>query len=169
MKELKSTNLTDLDYMRLALLEAQKASRHDEVPIGAIVVLDGRIIAHATNKRRKGDILGHAEVIALKKASRRLRDWRLQDCDLYVTLEPCAMCVGVAVNARIRRIIFGAYDLNAGCCGSVIDLTKTFKLNHTVTVTSGIMQEECSKLISLYFANKRKKAKSLDKKINKKI
>lgn len=143
-------------FMKEALKEARKAYYKGEIPVGAVVVREEKIIARAGNNRaQKGDIFSHAEITALKKAGKRIGDWRLNDCDLYVTLEPCAMCVGAAVNARIRKIYFGANELKSGCCGSVIDLTNIFMLNHKTQTQGGILAEECSSLLKDFFAQRR--------------
>ena len=149
----------DIFYMRKALAEAKKALALDEVPVGAVIVLDDKIIARAYNKRNKTkDATGHAEMIAIKKACKKIGDWRLNGAALYVTLEPCAMCAGAAVNARLDKIVFGAFDEKAGCCGSVMDIPNGFHLNHTVSAVGGVLGGECSKLITDYFKTKRKSA-----------
>ncbi len=139
-----------------ALKEAKKAHDEGEIPVGAVIVKEGKIIARGHNKRVKsGDIFSHAEMLALKKASKKIGDWRLSDCEMFVTLEPCAMCLGAAINARIKKIYFGAYDEKGGCCGSVADLTKLAMLNHKTEAEGGIMQEQCSLLLKDFFAKRR--------------
>ncbi|MDD3831692.1 MAG: tRNA adenosine(34) deaminase TadA [Clostridia bacterium] len=146
----------EIKFMYQALVQARRAYGIDEVPVGAVIVKDNVVIARGFNRRESNkDILGHAEIVAMRKASNKLNDWRLTGCDMYVTLEPCAMCVGAAINARIDNIYFGAYDNKAGCCGSVINLTNIFRLNHKTNCQGGILQEECSQLLRDYFTFKR--------------
>nr|WP_242861815.1 tRNA adenosine(34) deaminase TadA [Christensenella timonensis] len=148
--------MSDQDYMRIAIEEAKKAWEIDEVPIGALVVKDGRIIARAHNLRETGrSPLAHAEILAIGQASKHLGGWRLLDCTLYVTLEPCPMCAGACINARIPRIVFGAYDQKAGAFGTLYDLSEG-KLNHKPQITGGVLEEECASLLSGYFKQKRK-------------
>lgn len=142
--------------MRVALDEARLAFEEDEVPIGAVVVCDGRIIAQAHNMREQlCDPTAHAEIIAMRKASEYLGGWRLHRCDLYVTVEPCPMCAGAIVQARFNSLVFGAADAKAGCCGSVYNLLDETKFNHKVPVTSGILENECAKIMSDFFRRKR--------------
>ena len=144
-------------YMSIALKEAAKAAKKDEVPVGAVVVCDGKVIAKAHNLREsKNDPSAHAEFIAMTKAAKKLRGWRLMGCTLYVTLEPCPMCAGLIINSRIPHVVFGAHDPKAGALGSVYDLNEG-KLNHTCDVTSGVMADECSQILKEYFRGKRKK------------
>ncbi len=143
-------------YMREALRLAKRAARRDEVPVGALVVNNGKIIAKGYNLREtKHSPLAHAEIIAIHKAARRLGGWRLSGCTLYVTLEPCPMCAGAIVNARVDEVVFGAYDPKAGALGSVYNLAEG-KLNHTPRVTDGVLEAECGALLRRYFADKRK-------------
>lgn len=142
-------------YMREAIKLAKKAERKDEVPVGAVIVKRGEVIARAYNLREtKKDPLAHAEILAIKKASRKLRGWRLENCVLYVTLEPCPMCAGAIVNSRIKQVVFGAYDPKAGAMGSVYDLAEG-KLNHKPEVTGGVLKDECSSILKQYFLGKR--------------
>ncbi|MDL2284540.1 tRNA adenosine(34) deaminase TadA [Oxalobacter sp. OttesenSCG-928-P03] len=151
----------DSEFMRLALLEAEKAGAIGEVPVGAVIVRDGRIIASGHNQPIAGhDPTAHAEIAALREAGQRLGNYRLPECDLYVTLEPCAMCVGAMMHARIRRVVFGARDPKTGAAGSVINLFDEKTLNHHATVTGGILEEECSRLLKDFFAMRRKEAKT---------
>lgn len=144
-------------FMKKALLQAQRAAARDEAPIGAVVVRDGTIIARAYNRREcDKDPVGHAEILALRKAARKLGGWRLIDCDIYVTLEPCAMCTGAMVNARIRALYFGAYDPKAGACGSIMDVLGNTALNHKVRVMGGILEKPCGAILTRYFKQKRK-------------
>ena len=126
-------------FMQIAIEQAKKAKELDEVPVGAVIVKDGKIIAKGKNKKNyKNNSLYHAELIALNKAMKKLNDWHLYDCDLYVTLEPCPMCAGACINARLGRIIFGAYDPKAGCCGSIYNLPEDKRFNHRPKIIGGI-------------------------------
>jgi tRNA(adenine34) deaminase len=143
-------------FMRLALREAQRASEHDDVPIGAVVAHAGELIAAGHNERElRQDPTAHAETIALREAARALGSWRVLDAVLYVTLEPCAMCAGAIVLARIPRVVFGASDPKAGACGSVLDVLGEPRLNHRPDVASGLLAEECGALLSEFFASRR--------------
>lgn len=145
-----------IDYMKKALKQAQKAFDKGEVPIGCVIVLGGKVIARGYNKRQKSrSALWHAEMVAIDKACKRVGDWRLSECDLYVTLEPCAMCVGACVNARIKNVYFGAYDENGGCCGSVTNLPQVFQMNHKLNCLGGIMQDECKQILQRFFSERR--------------
>jgi len=146
----------DIKMMKAAYKEALKAEKIDEVPIGAVVVKDGKIISRAYNKREtKQMATGHAEILAIEKACKKLGTWRLENCELYVTLEPCVMCTGAIINARIQRVIFGAPEKRWLAFSQIIDTTDPKLLNHHVEYTAGVYQEECSKLISDYFKQKR--------------
>ncbi len=146
--------------MAAALREARKAEKYGEVPVGAVIVKDGRIIARAGNKKeRTGDATCHAEMLAIKKAQKAAGDWRLYECCIYVTLEPCAMCAGALINARIGSIFFGAYDARFGCCGTLMNLPEDPRFNHRCPVTGGIMAEECGKVLTDFFAQKRESNK----------
>jgi tRNA(adenine34) deaminase len=143
-------------FMRLALREAERALEHDDVPIGAVLVRDGEVVAAARNERElRQDPTAHAEVIALREAARLGGSWRVLDAVLYVTLEPCAMCAGAAVLARVPRVVFGASDPKAGACGSVLDVTGEPRLNHRPEVAGGLLADECGELISRFFASRR--------------
>lgn len=143
--------------MRLAIKEAQKAEIIDEVPIGAVIVKDGKVIARAHNKKEsKNQATRHAEIEAIEKATKKVNNWWLEDCDIYVTLEPCAMCAGALINSRLRNIYFGAYDKKAGCCGSLYNLPVDVRFNHRLGVEGGILEEECASLLTNYFKKKRK-------------
>ena len=142
--------------MSLALVEAQKAWSAGEVPVGAVVVRNGIVLAGNHNQPiLASDPTAHAEMMVLRDAARILGNYRLPECDLYVTLEPCAMCVGAMMHARIRRLVFGAYDPKTGACGSVIDLFANRALNHHTSVTGGVLEEECSTLLKNFFAELR--------------
>ena len=144
-------------FMRQAILLAQKAASLDEVPVGAVVVQNDKVIARAYNtKNKKKDALLHAEISALRKAQKKLGDWHLNDCDLYVTLEPCPMCAGACINTRLRTIYFGAYDEKAGCCGTLYNLPQDTRFNHRPNVVGGVLEQECSTLLTQFFKNKRK-------------
>ncbi len=156
----------DEHFMKLALKEAKKAREEDEVPVGAVVVKDGKVIAKAHNRREgTSDPTAHAELIALKKASKKLGGWRTTGCTLYVTLEPCVMCAGAIINSRIPTVVFGAFDPKAGGMGSVYDINEG-KLNHKCEVRTGVMGDKCSHILTDYFCDKRKdlKAKKKEKK-----
>lgn len=146
----------DEKYMRKAIEEAKKALQIGEVPIGAIIVLQDEMIATGFNVRESSQqALSHAELIAIKKANEVVGSWRLEDCTLYVTLEPCPMCAGAIVQSRIKRVVFGASDPKAGCAGTLINLLNEEKFNHQVDVTGGVLSEECGTLLSNFFRNLR--------------
>lgn len=145
-------------YMKEALAEAQKAYDKEETPIGAVIVRDGAIIARAHNEKEcKNDATLHAEMTAIRKASKKVASWRLNDCDLYVTLEPCAMCAGAILQSRIRRLYIGASDSKAGAVGSVVDLLSVEAFNHKVEVYHGILEEECAAMLKKFFKELREK------------
>jgi tRNA(adenine34) deaminase len=142
--------------MRTAIEQARTALKQDEVPVGAIVVKDGEIISRAFNSPiTLQDPTAHAEILALRNAGQRLNNYRLIDAELYVTIEPCIMCMGALIHARIKRLIFGTYDLKAGAAGSVFDLTQHARLNHTIEVTSGVLEQECRELMQHFFRQRR--------------
>ena len=144
-------------YMLEALKEAELAKLEDEVPIGCVIVKDDKIIARAHNQREiTNNPLGHAETLAIKKASEILNDWQLVDCDLYVTIEPCIMCGGAIIQSRIRKVIYGAPDLKGGAFGSSINILDAQNINHRPEIVKGILEEECTKIIKDYFKSKRK-------------
>jgi tRNA(adenine34) deaminase len=146
----------DVYFMRLALREARQALAHDDVPIGAVLVHGGEVIAAAHNERElRSDPTAHAEILALREASRALGSWRLLDCALYVTLEPCAMCAGAIVLARVPRVVFGATDPKAGAGGSVLDVLAEPRLNHRPEVLAGVLAPDCGQLLSDFFASRR--------------
>lgn len=145
-------------YMKQALKEAKKAYDKKEVPIGVVIVKDGKIIARAHNlKEIKKDTIEHAEIRAIKKASKKLDAWRLTDCEMYTTLEPCPMCAGAIIQSRIKKVYIGAMDEKTGACGSVLNLLKDYKFNHTVELEYGILEEECKKILKDFFKMLRKK------------
>lgn len=139
-------------YMKLALKEAQKAYDKKEIPVGAVIVKDGKVIARAHNlKEIKNDTTKHAEMLAIQKASKKLGCWRLEDCEMYVTLEPCSMCAGALIQSRIKKVYVGTMDYKTGACGSVLNLLKDFKFNHNVKVETGILAEDCEKILKDFF------------------
>ncbi|KXL54076.1 tRNA-specific adenosine deaminase [Anaerotignum neopropionicum] len=149
-------------FMKEALLEAQKAFDAGEVPIGAVMVRDGEIIARGYNLRNTAkNPLRHAEMDAINKAADIVGDWRLEDCTLYVTVEPCPMCSGAIVQARIPKVVFGTRNSKAGCAGSILNILNEPRFNHQVAVEEGILQEECSELMRLFFRRFRKNGTSL--------
>ena len=146
--------------MKAAIKQAKKAENIDEVPIGCVIVYHGKIIARGYNRRNiDKNTLSHAELNAIKKASKRLGDWRLDDCEMYVTLEPCQMCAGAIVQSRIKKVYIGSMNPKAGSAGSVINLLQVKEFNHQVEIESGILQEECSGMLSDFFKNLRKRKK----------
>ena len=143
-------------FMQEALKEARKAYLKEEVPVGAVIVKDGKIIARAHNlKESKHSSLAHAEILAIKKANKKLNTWRLNDCEMYVTLEPCSMCAGAMINSRIKKVYIGTLDLKTGACGSFIDLPN-YKFNHKIEIETGILQADCEKILQVFFKNLRK-------------
>ena len=146
----------DKKYMKEAIKEAKKAWEKDEVPIGAVIVKDGKVIARAHNLRESKQIAtAHAEIIAIEKACKKIGSWRLNDCTLYVTLEPCAMCSGAMILSRVDRIVYGASDPKGGCVDSCIKMYEQQGFNHYPEVTSGILKDECSSMLTTFFKNKR--------------
>jgi tRNA(adenine34) deaminase len=146
----------DEQYIRNALDLAREAVKRNEVPIGAVVVRDGSILAATTNRTvRDQDPTAHAEVLAIREASSKLDSWRLDDCTLYVTLEPCAMCAGAIVLSRMKRVVFGAWDEKAGMAGSAGDLLRHPRLNHRPEVRAGVLAEECARLLEEFFRGQR--------------
>lgn len=145
-------------WMKEAIKQAKKAAQKDEVPIGCVIVKDDQIIARAYNKREmKQCSTAHAEILAIEKACKKLGSCRLEDCDLYVTLEPCPMCSGAIIQSRIRNVIFGAYDPKGGCMGSNMNINDVRGFNHYPDIEGGILQDECSRLLKEFFKAKRKK------------
>lgn len=139
-------------FMKEALKQAKKAYDKLEVPVGAVIVKDGKIIARAYNQKEyKHDTTNHAEILAIKKASKKLNSWRLLDCDMYVTLEPCSMCAGALIQSRIRKVYIGAPDEKTGACGSVLNLLQDYKFNHEVQVEKDILRDECEAVLKDFF------------------
>ena len=148
--------LSDEYFMREALRQAQKAYAADEVPVGAVVVREGKILARAHNQvELLKDATAHAEMLALTQAEAAVGDWRLTDCELYVTKEPCAMCAGALVHTRIRRVIFGCTDPSAGAAGSMMNLLQIPAFNHQCEITSGVLQNECAAILQDFFRKRR--------------
>ena len=145
-------------YMKEAIKQAKKALALDEVPIGCVIVYEDKIIARGYNRRLTDkNTLSHAELNAIRKASKKLGDWRLDDCEMYITLEPCQMCAGAIVQSRIKKVYAGCMNPKAGCAGSVMNLLQVEKFNHQVEFEEGILGEECSRMLSDYFKDLRKK------------
>ena len=152
---------SDESFMKQAVKQAKKAYDKLETPIGCAIVHEDKIIARGYNKRNmKKNTLAHAEILAINKASKVLGDWRLEDCTMYVTLEPCPMCAGAIVQARIPRVVIGSMNPKAGCAGSVLNLLQQDGLNHQVEITKGVLAEECSGLMTSFFRELRKKKKA---------
>lgn len=148
----------DEKYMRLAIAEAKKAAQKDEVPIGAVIVHEQEVIATGHNKRESSQrSLSHAELIAIERANERVGSWRLEDCTLYVTLEPCPMCAGALVQSRIKRVVYGAKDPKAGCVGTLMDLVSDERFNHQVEWTSGVLEAPCRNLLTNFFQTLRQR------------
>lgn len=144
-------------FMKEALKEAQKAHEKLEVPVGAVIVKDGKIIARAHNqKETKKDTTKHAEILAIQKASKKLESWRLIDCEMYVTLEPCSMCAGAIINSRIKKIYIGTLDKKTGAAGSVFNLFEDYTFNHKVEIEKGILQKDCEQILKDFFKELRK-------------
>ena len=145
-------------FMKRALKEAEKAYKKLEVPVGAIIVKNGKIIARAHNlKENKKQSTKHAEIIAIQKASKKLQSWRLIDCEMYVTLEPCSMCAGAIINSRLKKVYIGTMDKKTGAVGSVLNLFEDYTFNHKVESETGVMQEECEQILKKFFKELRKK------------
>ncbi len=151
----------DEKFMKKALEMAKKAELHQDVPIGCVIVKDGKIIAKGENRRQmKMHSVLHAEMVAIDKACKKLKDWRLLDCTLYVTIEPCPMCAGAIVNSRIKRVVFGGYDTVSGCCQSVFPILSQKQFYHTVEYTGGVLLDECSEIVKNFFKNRRNQNKN---------
>lgn len=151
----------DQKYMREAIKQAKKVYALEEVPIGCVIVYDGKIIGRGYNRRTiDKNPLAHAEIQAIRKASRKMGDWRLEDCTLYVTLEPCQMCSGAIVQARIKRVVVGCMNPKAGCAGSILNLLDVKEFNHQVELTTGVREEECSRMMKEFFRELREKRKN---------
>lgn len=141
-----------IKFMKEALKEAQKSYKKEEIPVGAIIVKDGKIIARGHNlKETKTDPTKHAEIIAIQKACKKLQTWRLTGCTMYLTLEPCSMCAGSLIQSRLDKVVIGTMDEKTGACGSVLNLLADYKFNHIVQIETGIMQEECKTILQQFF------------------
>lgn len=157
----KLTEDSDAQYMRAALRQARRGSREGEVPVGAVVVRDGNIVSRAHNQPvRLNDPSAHAEILALRRAGHKLGNYRLPGCALYVTIEPCTMCVGAIIQARIERLVVGALDTKAGACGSALDVLNNRKLNHQVAFDSGVLEADCAAVLRDFFRERRSKCRS---------
>lgn len=151
---------TDEKYMREALRQAKKAYALEETPIGCVIVHDGKVIGRGYNRRNTDKSpLAHAEIAAIRKASRKIGDWRLEECTMYVTLEPCQMCAGAIVQSRIPRVVIGCMNPKAGCAGSVLNILQVKEFNHQAEIESGVLGEECSELMKQFFRELRDKKK----------
>ncbi len=165
---MRKTSSKEEKYMHAAIREAKKAYALEEVPIGCVIVYEDKIIARGYNRRNTDkNTIAHAEMSAIKKASKKLGDWRLEGCTMYVTLEPCQMCAGAIVQARIDKVVIGSMNAKAGCAGSVLNLLDIPAFNHQVAVQKGVLEEECSEMLSNFFRELRQKKKN--KRIENKI
>ena len=154
---------TDEKFMKQALLQAKKAKELGEVPIGCVIVQDGKVIGRGYNRRNTDkSTLSHAEITAIRKASKKLNDWRLEECTLYVTLEPCQMCAGAIVQARVKEVVIGAMNPKAGCAGSILNLFTMKQFNHQVQTTYGVCEAECSQILKQFIAGLRKRLHETD-------
>lgn len=151
----------DEKFMKEAVRQAKKAWKIGEVPIGCVIVYEGKIIGRGYNRRTTDkNPLAHAEIMAIKKASKKMNDWRLEDCTLYVTLEPCQMCSGAVVQARMKRVVVGCMNPKAGCAGSILNMLQVEQFNHQVELTTGVLEEECSVMMKEFFKELRMKKKT---------
>ena len=151
----------DEKYMREAIKQAKKAAKIGEVPIGCVIEYQGKIIGRGYNRRKiDRNTLSHAELNAIRKASRKMGDWRLEECTMYVTLEPCQMCSGAIVQARIPRLVIGCMNPKAGCAGSILNLLQVPEFNHQVDITYGVLEEECSTMLTDFFKSLRLRLKT---------
>ncbi len=152
----------DEKFMKAALKQAMKAYAMEEVPIGCVIVCNNKIIARGYNRRNTDkNTLAHAELIAIRKASKKVGDWRLEDCTMYITLEPCQMCAGAIVQSRLQRVVIGAMNPKAGCAGSILNLLQMKQFNHMVEIEAGIREQECSQMLSAFFKELRERKKSI--------
>ena len=164
LEQQRAKEAADVRFMKEALRQAKKAAKLSEVPIGCVLVKDGQIVARGYNRRNTDKTtLAHAEMAVIKKASKRFADWRLEDCTLYVTLEPCPMCAGAIVQARIPRVVAGCMNPKAGCAGSVLNILNTPGLNHKVKFEKGVLEEECTELLQNFFQELRRNGKKIEK------
>ncbi len=152
----------DEKYMKMALKQAEKAAALGEVPIGCVIEYHGEVIGRGYNRRKTDkNTLSHAELNAIKKASRKMGDWRLEECTMYVTLEPCQMCAGAIVQARIPKVVIGCMNPKAGCAGSILNILEEPRFNHQVEVVRGVMEEECSRILTDFFKNLRERLRKV--------
>ncbi len=150
----------DIKYMKEALKQAKKAEKIEEVPIGCVIVYQGAVISRGYNRRNiQASALAHAEILAIQKASKKIGDWRLEECTMYVTLEPCPMCAGAIVQARIPKVVIGAMNPKAGCAGSILNLLQESRFNHQVETVCGVLEEECQVVMKDFFKSLREKKK----------
>lgn len=162
LEEAKRKEKTDVKYMRQALTQAKKAQKIGEVPIGCVIVYEGKVIGRGYNRRNTDkSTLSHAEITAIKKASKVIDDWRLEECTLYVTLEPCQMCAGAIVQARIKEVVIGAMNPKAGCAGSILNILNMEQFNHQVHITRGVLETECAQILKEFFSSLRKQVKQI--------
>ena len=158
--------MEDEIFMKEAIKQAKRAYKQDEVPIGCVIVQDGKVIARAYNKRNmKRNPLAHAEIMAIHKAAKVTGDWRLEDCVMYITLEPCQMCAGAIVQARIPKVVIGSMNPKAGCAGSILNLLQVQAFNHQVELVKGVMEEECTSMLQEFFKELRDRKKEEKKKL----
>lgn len=151
----------DEKFMKAAITQARKAYAIDEVPIGCVIVQNDKIIARGYNRRNiDKNTLAHAELSAIRKASKKTGDWRLEDCTMYVTLEPCQMCAGAIVQSRMKRVVIGSMNAKAGCAGSILNLLQMQQFNHQVEITRGVREEECSQMLSQFFRELRERIRT---------
>lgn len=151
-----------IKFMKEALKEALKSYKKEEIPVGAVIVKDNKIIAKAHNlKETKHDCTNHAEILAIKKACKKLNSWRLTGCTMYVTLEPCSMCTGALILSRIDKVVIGTMDEKTGACGSVLNLSKDYKFNHVLGIETGILENECKTMIQQFFKELRNKKRKI--------
>ena len=151
----------NIDFMKRAIELAEECAKHDEVPVGAVIVKDGKIIAESGNRKERDNCaVSHAEILAIQKATEVENNWWLEDCEMYVTLEPCAMCAMAMIHSRIKALYFGAYDDKTGAGGSRVNLFEENLFNHNISVEGGIMKEECGALLTTFFKNKREQQKT---------
>ena len=162
LREQEEKRPTHEKYMKDAIRQAKKAAALGEVPIGCVIVHDGQVIGRGYNRRNTDkSTLAHAEITAIKRASKKLGDWRLEDCTMYVTLEPCQMCAGAIVQSRMKKVVIGSMNPKAGCAGSVLNLLQMAQFNHQVEIERGVLEEECSTMLSGFFRELRDKKKRL--------
>ena len=160
IKQVSSASPEDIRYMKEAIRQAKKAAALGDVPIGCVIVYQDKIIGRGYNRRMADKtVLAHAEIIAMRKACKKMGDWRLEDCTMYVTLEPCQMCSGAIVQSRMTRVVVGCMNPKAGCAGSILNLLQMPQFNHQVELTTGILEEECSQMMKTFFKELREKRK----------